>query len=174
MVALVLKFEHPSPTGAFSVFTSELLIFKNMKHSIKSPDLYINETGTARGKGVFAKRPFSEGEIVEISPALVLKTEFDALPELLKSYAFNWTALTGAPGRQALILGYGSMYNHDNPANLRYTADAREGVMLYIADRPIKADEELTINYCSSGGLPVSEDDAWFEQLGIDLIKKRE
>jgi SET domain len=143
-----------------------------MKHAIETPDLYVKETGTARGRGVFAKRAFTESEVVEVAPVLVLKTDYDALPELLKTYVFDWAALTGAPGRQAVVLGYGSMYNHDNPANLRYVADAREGVMHYVAVRPIQADEELTINYNARGGVHLSDDDNWFERMGIDLIRQ--
>ncbi len=142
-----------------------------MKHLIESPDLCIKDTGTIRGRGVFAKRPFAVGEIVEVAPVLVMKADFDDLPELLKTYVFNWTALTRVPGRQAVAFGYGSMYNHDNPANLRYEADAREEVMRYIAARDIETDEELTINYDARNGASVSEDDDWFDRMGIDRIQ---
>lgn len=143
-----------------------------MKQLIKSSDLCVKETGTSRGKGVFAQRGFSDGETVEVAPVLIMKIDYDALPELLKTYVFDWATLTGAPGRQALVLGYGSMYNHDNPANLRYEADAREGVMRYVAARTIQPNEELTINYNAAGGVPSWDDDNWFERVGIDLIRE--
>ncbi|MFM1987428.1 MAG: hypothetical protein RJA99_385 [Pseudomonadota bacterium] len=138
---------------------------------IDSPDLCIRDTGTAKGKGVFSRRRFAEGEVVEVAPVLVLKTGYDTLPALLKTYVFDWTALTGVPRSQGVALGYGSMYNHDNPANLRYVADARRGVMRYIAARDIEPGEELTINYNAEGGVHEwHEDDNWFERVGLEPI----
>jgi uncharacterized protein len=141
-----------------------------MKAPIHPPELYIKETGTARGRGAFAQRKYAEAEVVEVAPVVVIKGDYDDLPDLLKTYVFNWTSLTGVPSRSAIALGYGSMYNHANPANLRYEADAREGVMRFVAARKIKAGEELTINYNGAGGGPVSEVDDWFESTNIELI----
>lgn len=141
-----------------------------MKPTIDPPDLFVKDTGTAKGRGVFAKRRYAQGEVVEVAPVLLLKTDYDALPELLKTYVFDWASLTGVPGRQALALGYGSMYNHANPANLQYEADARAGVMRYIAARRIKANEELTINYSGEGGAAESDHNDWFERTEIELI----
>lgn len=138
---------------------------------IEAPDLCIRDTGTARGKGVFSKRAFAKGEVVEVAPVLVLKTDFDLLPKLLKTYVFDWDSLTGLAGRYAVALGYGSMYNHSNPASLQYVADARHGVMRYVAARDIEAGEELTINYNAEGGVPEWDDDNWFERAEIDVIE---
>lgn len=141
-----------------------------MKFHLSPPSLTIRDTGTPKGRGVFATRDIRSGDVVEVAPVLVLKTGFESLPDLLKTYVFNWTALTGVPRGQAVALGYGSMYNHGNPANLRYIADARRNVMRYVAARDIAAGEELTINYNASGGAPESDEDTWFENVGIDVI----
>lgn len=141
-----------------------------MNAPISPPDICIRETGTAKGKGVFALRAFTRGEVVEVAPVLVLKTDYDTLPALLKTYVFDWTTLTGVPRTQGVALGYGSMYNHDNPANLVYQADARRRVMRYVAARDIAAGEELTINYNAVGGVAEWHDDNWFERVGIDVI----
>lgn len=142
-----------------------------MQSLIDPPNLCIKDTGTAKGKGVFAMRRFAEGEVVEVAPVLVMKTDYDALPELLKTYVFDWQTLTGVPGRQALVLGYGSMYNHANPANLQYVADPRNNLMRYVAVRKIRVNEELTINYNGLGGVPAWDDDNWFERVDIEVIK---
>ena len=143
-----------------------------MSLSIYSPDLYVDDTGTTMGRGAFAKRSFAKDEIVEIAPVIILNIAFDELPDLLQNYVFDWTALThGAPHQQALPLGYGSMYNHDNPANLRYEADNDKKVMRYIAARPIQEGEELTINYNAEGGFSVSEKDYWFNQRDIQPLQ---
>lgn len=138
---------------------------------LESPPLAIRETGTARGRGVFALRSFEPGEVVEIAPVLVLRCDFDDLPEQLKTYVFDWEHLTGVPRSHAMALGYGCMYNHANPANLRYEADARGAVMRYVAARKINAGEELTINYSGEKGHHESESDDWFERHDVVLIK---
>lgn len=139
--------------------------------TIESPELAIRDTGTAKGRGVFASRDFRAGELVETAPVLVLKGDFDELPELLKTYVFDWETLTGVPNAHAIALGYGSMYNHANPASLCYQADARTAVMRYVAARDIRRGEELTINYSAEGGTNVSDDENWFERFDIALIR---
>jgi hypothetical protein len=134
------------------------------------PDLCIRDTGPERGRGVFALRRFAADELVEAAPILVLKVDYDSLPAQLKTYVFDWTALTGVPRSQAVALGYGSMYNHANPANLRYIADARANVMRYVAVRDIGPDEELTINYNALGGVHEWDDDNWFERAEIEMV----
>jgi SET domain-containing protein len=139
--------------------------------TIESPALAVLDTGTAKGRGVFARRPFAAGEVVETAPVLVLKGDFDELPELLKTYVFDWETLTGVPNAHAVALGYGSMYNHANPATMRYEADARRAVMRYVAARDIAPGEELTINYNGLGGVHESADNNWFERFDIALIE---
>jgi SET domain-containing protein len=142
-----------------------------MTTPIPFPSLCIEDTGTPKGKGVFARKKFRKGEVVETAPVLVLKVEHDTLPELLKSYVFDWATLAGVPRAQGLALGYGSMYNHANPANLRYVADGRESLMRYVAVRTIQIGEELTINYNAKGGVHESDDDNWFERMGIEPLR---
>lgn len=54
----------------------------------------------------------------------------------------------------AVALGYGSLFNHDNPASLRYEADPGNLSLRFIATRDIAAGEELTINYNAPQGKP--------------------
>lgn len=135
--------------------------------TIHSPDLYIKDTSTVKGRGVFANRVFSEGDIVEIAPVIILLRPFEQLPPRLKTIVFNWSNLAKTNPSHALALGFGSLYNHDNPANLRYEADVDNQALCYIAVRTIQKDEELTINYNAGGGNHVSEDDNWFKQHNI-------
>lgn len=143
-----------------------------MSESVRVPDVCIRETGTSKGKGVFALRDFAEGEIVEVAPVLVLKTDFEDLPVLLTTYVFDWTAMTGIPRAQGFVLGYGSMYNHSNPSSLVYLPDARANLMHYVAARPITAGEELTINYNAGPGINEWHDDNWFERNDVALIEE--
>lgn len=139
---------------------------------IEPPNVYIKDTGTAKGKGVFAAKAFTIGEIVEICPVILFQMNYNSLPKTIKTFVFDWEVLAGKSRTHALALGYGSFYNHSNPASLRYEADAENELLRYIAVRDIDVDEELTINYCAEGGAAASDEDDnwWFEDKKIKLI----
>jgi hypothetical protein len=138
-----------------------------MIDTIHSADIYIKDTGSVKGRGAFALRDFTEGEIVEQCPIIILLRPFEQLPPRLKTIVFNWGNLAKTNPSQALALGFGSLYNHDNPANLRYEAMPDNEAIHFIAVRSIYKDEELTINYNAGGGSHVSEHDTWFKQHNI-------
>jgi hypothetical protein len=137
---------------------------------LKPPSVYVKDTGTARGRGVFAARAFRVGEVVEECPVVLLRKPYEVLHKELKTIAFYWEAAEGSAATQALALGYGSLYNHANPANMRYETDGDALVLRLVAVRDVGPDEELTINYNADGGAHVSEDEWWFEEKGIKLI----
>ncbi|HEY0661448.1 MAG TPA: SET domain-containing protein-lysine N-methyltransferase [Lysobacter sp.] len=138
---------------------------------LQPPQVYVKETGTGKGRGAFAARPFQEGEVVERSPVVTF-TKLDSYPMELQRIAFAWSYIIDETGDvHAFALGYASMYNHSNPANLRYTADPANHVLVFTAVRRIEADEELTINYNSCRGEPVSEEDNWFEDFEVTIIR---
>jgi hypothetical protein len=136
----------------------------------RPPDVYVADT-RSMGRGVFAARAFRAGEIVEEAPVLVLHSGQDSLPMLLRQRTFSWGELAGADdGSEALVWGYGSLYNHANPANLEFAAQPESGTMVYRAARDVAADEELTINYESTGGGAVASGDRWARRHGIELV----
>jgi len=141
-----------------------------MKETINAPDVYVKDTGTVKGRGAFAARDFSKGDVVEECPVIILLRPIEQLPPRLKTMVFNWGNLTNGPAANALALGFGSMYNHANPASLRYEASAENESMKYIAVQDIKKDEELTINYNEGGGSHISKKDTWFKGRGIELL----
>ncbi len=60
---------------------------------------------------------------------------------LLTNYFFYY-------GKQlALVLGYGSLYNHSYEPNATYVKEPSNGVVTFRAIRNIKAGEEITVNY---------------------------
>ncbi len=133
-----------------------------MHLKIGAAPVWVQDTGTPRGRGVFAARNFAVGEVVEHAPVLVLDCSHYDLPPLLQKYTFSWKGLTGVHEGQAIALGYGGLYNHASPANLRYQADSENQCILFVAECPIQAGEELTINYNGVGGSAYSENDRWF------------
>ncbi|HWS53479.1 MAG TPA: SET domain-containing protein-lysine N-methyltransferase [Pyrinomonadaceae bacterium] len=138
--------------------------------SLNAPSVCVKDTGTAKGRGVFALRAFAEGEEVEAAPVLVFRTSFERLPAEVKRFVFDWARLAGARGTHALALGYGSMYNHSNPANLRYEADAAARLLRFFALREVAAGEELTINYDVASGESEADDEYWFEMNGVTPV----
>ncbi len=138
---------------------------------ISPPEAYVQDTGTEKGRGVFASRDFNQGELIEAAPVLVLLKPFQELPPRIQRIVYNWQNLTsGENNSSGLIYGYGSMYNHNNPANMRYEANAEDEVMYYYAARDIQKDEELTVNYNDTQGAPDSKDDNWFKKHNIKPI----
>ena len=138
--------------------------------ALNPPSAYVKDTGTPKGRGVFAARPIGAGELVEVCPVILFRKPFEVLHRELKTVVFHWPVPEGTRATQALALGYGSLYNHSNPSNLRYETDTEALVMRFIAVRDIDADEELTINYDADGGAHVSEEEWWFEEKGIKLV----
>jgi hypothetical protein len=138
---------------------------------IQPAAVYIKETGTPRGRGVFAGRAFAQGEVVETCPVVPFEPLPDRrLPPDIRRIVFGWGKLLGLKRvRPAIALGYGSLYNHSNPAGLRCEGDAINNILRLIAIRDIAADEELTINY-NSIATGVSTDNNWFEANGVQLI----
>jgi hypothetical protein len=132
--------------------------------------LYVAHTGTAKGRGVYAARAYAAGEVVELAPVILFDGKFNAIPSEVRELLFNWSALAGVPVAHGLALGYGSLYNHDNPANLRYEADAASRVLRFIAARDVAVGEELTINYNDARGVHTEEGDTWFAKHGIEAI----
>jgi hypothetical protein len=142
---------------------------------IDPPLAYVKDTGTASGRGVFASRGFKAGETVEICPVVVVNKVASDLPPEVGCIIFGWSYLvTRQVGSlTAIALGYGSLYNHNNPANMRYEADDRLKALRFIAVSDIVQDEELTVNYNAYGGGAEWNDNRWFEDKGITPIVNR-
>jgi hypothetical protein len=134
---------------------------------MRPPSACVKETGTIKGRGVFSSRSYPIGEVVELCPVVILPIAIERLPTEIDLLLFDWASLANVPGTQALALGFGSLYNDANPANMKYEADASLPALRFVAARNIAPDEELTINYSAMDGGAVSADNNWFERKGI-------
>jgi len=133
--------------------------------------VYVRDTGTAKGRGAYAARAHAAGELIEACPVILFSGSFASVPKEVRHLLFNWGVLADVAATHCLALGYGSMYNHENPANMRYEADAAAGALRFIAIRAIAADEELTVNYNAVGGGHESDDDTWFQGMGLRPVE---
>ncbi|GAA5930466.1 Tad3p [Sporobolomyces koalae] len=157
-----LSYSYPPPPGAAdssdSTPSAALPYPPVTPHLTRAP-LQILTKDPALGRGVFASQDIPAGQIVEISPVLVLSEKeyrgFDprqqqSAGELkgveasqLRGYVFTW----GKSGEMAVALGLGSLFNHSPSPNVSYEIKTSEYTIHYRAAKPIKAGDELFIFY---------------------------
>ncbi|MEO1712243.1 MAG: SET domain-containing protein-lysine N-methyltransferase, partial [Bacteroidota bacterium] len=74
----------------------------------------------------------------------------------LHDYYFIW----GKKEKKcAIILGFGSIYNHSFKPNAEYDPDFKGKTLSFYALKKIKAGTEITVNY---NGTPSEQSDLWF------------
>lgn len=96
-----------------------------------------------KGRGIVALADFSPGDLIECCPLLIFKSNKDQLAHSgLHRYYYEWINKT-----QAIVLGYGSLYNHAYDANACYEHDYDNLLLRILATRLIKTGEEIMINY---------------------------
>jgi len=89
------------------------------------------------GRGVYARRRFRKGEIVEVCP--LLEGDDDAWGTATTDYTFR------KDDHSAIALGYGSLYNHKDDPSASYTFAPT--TMIVRANRTIRPGEEITVTY---------------------------
>jgi hypothetical protein len=148
-------------------------------------ELYIKNV-VGKGRGVFSKKDIKSGDVVEISPVIIISGTYYSnitenheykinrlkiftsertilAPEII-NIIFNWSSLTKNGKKDSCVaLGYGSLYNSANPSNMRYEADEKNLNLLFVAVVDIPKDTELTVNYSGIDGNNISEGNYWFE-----------
>jgi uncharacterized protein len=112
------------------------------------------------GRGMFASRNFSKGELIERAPIIPIdeKKWPNAAKTILSDYAFDW----GEKDEHAAIsLGYISIYNHSYSPNAQLEQLLDELMMEIVAIKDIPMGEQITINY---NGDPAKQDPLWFTE----------
>ncbi len=132
--------------------------------AIPQPKQSIAETGTVLGRGVYAGRAFSPGEIVESCPVILLDLNTQPFPRQIRRLVYNWSKT-----QVALALGYGSLYNHHDQPNLTFKRNTKNQSISFSARRQIEPGEQLTISYDYTGSGESPRDRSWFE---IHQVKK--
>jgi SET domain-containing protein len=112
------------------------------------------------GLGVFSRRAFDAGEVIEVCPVVVCPVPDETHLEqtAMRGLYFHWT-----DDAVAVALGYGSLYNHAWEPNARYEPDVEAGVIRFLALDAIAVGEEITVNYT---GEPGGTGALWFETDG--------
>ncbi len=128
-----------------------------MKIDMKIPSLYVAPSKLS-GRGVFSTEPIPAGSIIEICPAIVLTP--DQVKPLQKTDLYDYYFQWGHDEKScAIVLGYGSLYNHSFTPNARYYTEFDSETLEVIALKDIEAGEEITFNY---NGEPEDQTAVWF------------
>jgi uncharacterized protein len=109
------------------------------------PALYVKKV-KERGRGVFTREAIDGDAIIEIAPVIVLSAEDRKHIDqtLLHDYIFEW----GPTQTQCcMALGYVPLYNHSYNSNCEYEMNFLKEIITIKTVRPVKAGEELFINY---------------------------
>lgn len=132
---------------------------------IPNSNLQIQHTQTPKGRGVFARRNFRQGEIVETTPVLLIHCPWDQLSREIQAVVYDWAFLTSTEGTVwALALGPGSLVNHSDKPNLSFEADVDLQALVYRALIDIPLGDELTIDY--NADIEAGRPD-WFSTMGV-------
>ncbi len=106
-------------------------------------------TEPQKGRGVFTDDPISTGTLIESCPVIEIPAmhskHIDAT--VLYDYYFGW----GEDDRDiAVVLGYGSIYNHSYSPNAVYHKNLPARTVDFVALRDIEGGEEILVNYNGS------------------------
>ncbi|MFX0098774.1 MAG: SET domain-containing protein [Candidatus Hodarchaeota archaeon] len=126
--------------------------------------LYIKEV-SGKGRGVFCSKPIKKGEVIEISP-IILIPEAD-IPLIKKTMLYNYYFECDT-GEIAIALGYASIYNHSFEPNAKYLKDEDKQTIKITAIQDIQKDEEITMNY---NGNPELMDEVVFTDFVLQPSK---
>lgn len=99
-----------------------------------------------KGRGVFARKPFEKGELVERAAMLYLPaSQWNAIATTeIYHYAFSWGRDLEAA---AVALGYGSLYNHASDPNAEFKRRIDDLQIEFRARRRIEVGQEISIDY---------------------------
>ena len=122
---------------------------------------YVNQSNIPNaGRGVFANCKIKKGEVIEKCPIIEIpKYDMANLREsILVTYFFYFGKNRQ---RQAIALGYGSIYNHTYKPNAIYKIKPTENRIDFIALKDINKDTEIKVNY--NYGNQKDKSPLWFE-----------
>lgn len=102
------------------------------------------------GNGVFATRDFQKGEPIETCPVipipekLRLSNKDNEVLDYLEYWFFEWNEDKKG---DAMVLGYGMIYNHSDSPNANYKVDLKNNTVSFFANQPIPSGSEIFIDY---------------------------
>ena len=98
------------------------------------------------GLGVFARENIRDGELIEISPLIMVDEDAMAV-DTLNDYVFTINKEENIYG---IALGYGSLYNHSDEPNADWAIDIENEQIRFVAKGAIMAGEQISVSYGNS------------------------
>lgn len=122
------------------------------------PGLYILKS-EEKGRGVFTAGDIHEGSTIEVCPLIIIPEEqVETIHNTaLHDFYFRWGK---SQKEAAILLGYGSLYNHSNEPNARAILIDSDNEIVIESIRTINSGEEITIDYFDDDG---AKEHVWFE-----------
>ncbi len=122
------------------------------------PGLYIGPSEN-RDRGIFTSEALQTGDLIEICPVIVLPHyDVEHIDKTkIYDYYFIWNEKYGTI---AIILGYGSLYNHSATPNAEVSIDQPNRQIHITANAPINAHSEIFFDYT---GEQSREIELWFD-----------
>src|ERR1700709_1094577 len=153
-------------SGQITGLKPEVLSAVTMPAATLRAQLAVRDFGI-RGRGIVALEDIEPGRLVERSPVLIIPSEEGPSVDktIIFTYVFMWEHHTVEEdlykhrGRSAIALGYTSLLSHSFEPNCIFVRHIDELLIDVFAKRPIRAGEELTIDYQMT---------LWFEPVPID------
>lgn len=96
------------------------------------------------GRGVFTTQDLKQGEVIEYAPVILIDKQHSV--GTINDYVYTHGT---DESKLILVLGYASLYNHDDENNVEHSFDADNLVFTMTAKRDIKKGEELCVTYGS-------------------------
>jgi uncharacterized protein len=106
--------------------------------------IVVGVSPTLKIRGIIASENIKKGRVIERCPVILMPKKEEKLIEqtIVSNYYFDWSNTYNA-----LVLGYGSLYNHSYTPNAQYVFNYKKKLMVYRAIKSIPKGEEITINY---------------------------
>ena len=109
----------------------------------KIPGLYVNSSERG-GRGVFSTVQIPKDSLIEICPVIVLSAHDTKIIHKTKLHDYYFQA---SQGRSAIVLGYGSIYNHSDHPNAEFKLNLDRQELTISSITLIEPGEEILINY---------------------------
>ena len=141
---------------------------KNFVTLIRKPGLYIKDTRSEKGRGVFCKTAIKKGEILEITPSILLNESETVQVDKtrLVNYTFVMDGISSKLKKKnsikkpdmasSVVMGVLTFCNHGNTNNATVLLDEKDGTLYYILKAVANIPPHTEI--CTTYG------DGWFDE----------
>lgn len=119
--------------------STEVEHFKQTSNPYTIPQIKLKHSYQIKDRGAFATKSYKKGEILEICPAILQKT--DDVQGKVRDYLFRYDEDNSLIG-----FGYCSMYNHSDNPNANWHVINSEKIKIKAA-RDIDVGDEIFVSY---------------------------